>query len=102
MAAAHGVDRQRRFGDRGALAAAPRGAILASRSGAGLTPARRTPTIRGHFAGPPQGTRPMSRPAGTLITVATYNELENLPRLLDEVFHYAPNVHVLVIDDNSP
>jgi len=38
----------------------------------------------------------------TLITVATYNELENLPRLLEEIFHFAPAVDVLVIDDNSP
>jgi dolichol-phosphate mannosyltransferase len=38
----------------------------------------------------------------TLITIATYNELENLPRLVDEIFAQAPDVHVLVIDDNSP
>jgi dolichol-phosphate mannosyltransferase len=38
----------------------------------------------------------------TLVTVATYNELENLPRLVEEIFQYAPQVHLLVIDDNSP
>lgn len=44
----------------------------------------------------------MPRPPRTLVTVATYNELENLPRLVEEIFRYAPDVDVLVIDDNSP
>jgi len=34
--------------------------------------------------------------------MATYNEIENLPRLIDEIFHYAPDVEVLVVDDGSP
>ena len=38
----------------------------------------------------------------TLVTVATYNEMENLPRLVEEIFQYAPQADVLVIDDNSP
>jgi dolichol-phosphate mannosyltransferase len=38
----------------------------------------------------------------TLITVATYNEIANLPRLVEEVFLVAPHVEMLVIDDNSP
>lgn len=38
----------------------------------------------------------------TLITVATYNEIENLPRLVGEIFAVAPQVDILVIDDNSP
>jgi dolichol-phosphate mannosyltransferase len=38
----------------------------------------------------------------TLVTLATYNEIENLPRLLDEIFAAAPQSDVLVIDDNSP
>jgi dolichol-phosphate mannosyltransferase len=38
----------------------------------------------------------------TLIVVATYNELQNLPDLTDEIFRHAPDVHVLVVDDNSP
>jgi dolichol-phosphate mannosyltransferase len=37
-----------------------------------------------------------------LVVVATYNEIENLPRLVDDIFDVAPNVEVLVIDDNSP
>jgi dolichol-phosphate mannosyltransferase len=38
----------------------------------------------------------------TLVTVATYNEIENLPRLVEEIFHYVPQADLLVIDDNSP
>ena len=38
----------------------------------------------------------------TLVVVATYNEIENLPKLIDEVFSHAPGVSLLVIDDNSP
>ena len=44
----------------------------------------------------------MSAPSPTLVVVATYNEIENLPRLVDEIFAYCPDVNVLVIDDNSP
>jgi dolichol-phosphate mannosyltransferase len=38
----------------------------------------------------------------TLVTVATYNEIDNLPLLVAEIFQYAPQVDLLVIDDNSP
>jgi dolichol-phosphate mannosyltransferase len=44
----------------------------------------------------------MSHADKTLITVATYNEMENLPRLVEEIFQYAPQADLLVIDDNSP
>jgi dolichol-phosphate mannosyltransferase len=44
----------------------------------------------------------MSATGKTLITVATYNEMENLPRLVEEIFRFAPEVDILVIDDNSP
>jgi dolichol-phosphate mannosyltransferase len=44
----------------------------------------------------------MSQPPKTLVTVATYNEIENLPRLVEQVFASAPQVELLVIDDNSP
>ena len=37
-----------------------------------------------------------------LVTVATYNEIENLPRLVEAVWEVAPQADVLVIDDNSP
>lgn len=38
----------------------------------------------------------------TLVTIATYNEIENLPRLVEEIWQVAPQADVLVIDDNSP
>src|SRR5438128_803490 len=38
----------------------------------------------------------------TLVTVATYNEIENLPRLVEAIWEVAPQADVLVIDDNSP
>jgi dolichol-phosphate mannosyltransferase len=44
----------------------------------------------------------MSNSEKTLVTVATYNEMENLPLLVDEIFRYLPDAHLLVIDDNSP
>jgi dolichol-phosphate mannosyltransferase len=38
----------------------------------------------------------------TLIIIPTYNELGNLRPLLAEIFSYAPETDVLIIDDNSP
>jgi len=38
----------------------------------------------------------------TLVTIATYNEMENLPLLVEEIFKVAPQVDILVVDDNSP
>jgi dolichol-phosphate mannosyltransferase len=38
----------------------------------------------------------------TLINIATYNEIENLPGLVEEIFRYAPDAHLLIVDDNSP
>jgi dolichol-phosphate mannosyltransferase len=44
----------------------------------------------------------MKPPAGILVVVATYNEIENLPDLTAAILEHAPDAHVLVIDDNSP
>ena len=38
----------------------------------------------------------------TLISLATYNERESLPILVEEIFWFAPDVDILVVDDNSP
>src|SRR6266568_8901619 len=38
----------------------------------------------------------------TLIIIPTYNERENLPAILKQIFEYAPLTDVLVVDDNSP
>lgn len=37
-----------------------------------------------------------------LIQIATYNEMENLPPLVEAIFAQVPDVHLLVIDDGSP
>jgi dolichol-phosphate mannosyltransferase len=44
----------------------------------------------------------ISNAGKTLVTVATYNEMENLPSLLEEIFRFVPEADLLVIDDNSP
>lgn len=38
----------------------------------------------------------------TLIVIATYNEIENLPGLVAEIHEHADSADVLVIDDHSP
>lgn len=45
---------------------------------------------------------PSSPADKTLVMTATYNEMENLPRLSEEILRYAPQVDLLVVDDNSP
>lgn len=37
-----------------------------------------------------------------MIIIATYNEKDNIEKILAEVYKYVPDVHILVIDDNSP
>jgi len=44
----------------------------------------------------------MSEPASTLVVLATYNEIENLPTLVEAIHAELPTAHVLVVDDNSP
>ena len=38
----------------------------------------------------------------TLIIIPTYNEVENLPSLLQGISAYAPATDILIVDDNSP
>ena len=38
----------------------------------------------------------------TLVAVATYNEIENLPKLVEMIRRYLPEADLLVVDDNSP
>lgn len=38
----------------------------------------------------------------TLVALATYNEIETLPGLVDEILRVLPDADVLVVDDNSP
>lgn len=37
-----------------------------------------------------------------LFVLATYNEIENLPRLVDAILTTVPQADVLIVDDNSP
>ena len=37
-----------------------------------------------------------------IVAIATYNELENLPLLLEEIWQRLPDATILVVDDNSP
>ena len=45
------------------------------------------------------GDRPSQR---TLVIIPTYNERENLPLIVGRVHEARPDVHVLVVDDDSP
>jgi dolichol-phosphate mannosyltransferase len=45
------------------------------------------------------GTAPAER---LLVDVATFNERENIGRLIQQVHEFAPHAHILVVDDNSP
>lgn len=38
----------------------------------------------------------------TIIIIPTYNEIDNVRPLLQEIFLYAPDTDVLIVDDNSP
>ncbi|CAN5504102.1 polyprenol monophosphomannose synthase [soil metagenome] len=37
-----------------------------------------------------------------LVSLATYNERDNLPKLIEEIHAVVPHAHILVVDDNSP
>ena len=37
-----------------------------------------------------------------LVFTATYNEKENIKKLITLIFKYCPNANVLIVDDNSP
>lgn len=41
-------------------------------------------------------------PGGVLVIIPTYNESESLPGVISRVRAAAPDVHILVADDNSP
>lgn len=38
----------------------------------------------------------------TLVIIPTYNERENIERIIPAVHEHVPHAHVLVVDDNSP
>ncbi|MCW2686755.1 MAG: dolichol-phosphate mannosyltransferase [Mycobacterium sp.] len=50
-----------------------------------------------------QGQQRSDRPSQrTLVIIPTYNERENLPLILGRVHKALPEVHVLIVDDDSP
>ncbi len=48
--------------------------------------------------------RPGELPAndGLLVSIATYNEKENVATLVQSIHAYVPHAHILIVDDNSP
>ena len=44
----------------------------------------------------------MNRTSDVLVSIATYNEIDNLPRLVLDIFRHVGKVDILVVDDNSP
>ena len=40
--------------------------------------------------------------SSTLVIIPTYNEIENLPLITGRVRAAIPEVHILIVDDNSP
>ncbi len=37
-----------------------------------------------------------------LVIIPTYNEIENAPRIIDYVLNLSDELHILIVDDNSP
>src|SRR5947209_708694 len=60
------------------------------------------PMIWMRFSIGPESPRMQAGMSRLLVSVATYNERENVPRLIEEIHRYAPGADVLVVDDNSP
>jgi len=53
----------------------------------------------------PASTAPVSSPGfprRALVVVPTYNEIDNIPTLIDEVLATDPRIDILVVDDGSP
>ena len=44
----------------------------------------------------------MLQGSGSIIILPTYNEMENLPKIIPAIFAVLPKANILVVDDNSP
>jgi len=51
---------------------------------------------------PSETSRPEGNSGRTLVTICTYNERENISRLIPLILEFLPEADVLVVDDNSP
>ena len=40
--------------------------------------------------------------SNTVVIIPTYNEIENIEAIIKAVFSQSPDIHILIIDDNSP
>ncbi len=58
------------------------------------------PTI--HANGPLTRTDTMTTEPRILVSLATYNERDNLLRLIEDIHVVLPDAHILIVDDNSP
>lgn len=38
----------------------------------------------------------------SIVCIPTYNEIENIGKIMDAIFEVRPDIHILVIDDGSP
>jgi dolichol-phosphate mannosyltransferase len=38
----------------------------------------------------------------TIVVIPTYNEIENIPNLIQKIHSYLPEIDILIVDDNSP
>ena len=38
----------------------------------------------------------------SIVVISTYNEIENIERIINKIHEVIPEMHVLVVDDNSP
>ncbi len=71
---------------------------------AGRSVNRREPAPPARLPEPKMPPPPPAPPAHPklLVSIATYNERENIGKLIEEVHRYLPHADVLVVDDNSP
>ena len=37
----------------------------------------------------------------SIVIIPTYNEVDNIGPIIDEVWKHSPTLHILVVDDNS-
>jgi dolichol-phosphate mannosyltransferase len=44
----------------------------------------------------------MADPQKAVVVIPTYNEAQNVERLIPEIFKHVPQIHILFVDDNSP
>lgn len=44
----------------------------------------------------------MTTVMNSLVVVPTYNEVENLPGIVESILEHAPQTHIVIVDDNSP